>query len=301
VDTKTGTHPAIGQVLIAPPTQSALGASGGIKPANYDPTTGAFEVRDIPPGSYVVIGAMASSSSGTGADQSQMPLTITSADIDNLVVSVGPGQSLNGSVSVEGLQSFSALPGYERVIIIFAPGNDSVFSAPRALSIAPEGTYTVNGILSGPYRFMAAGLPPDSYVKTARIGAIDLLQGLWTPETPASGVLEVVISQKAGQVDATILDKDLKPMRGIQVVLIPDRQRERRDLFKSISSDQNGHITIRGITPGDYKLFAWEDIEPFSFYDPDVLQQYEQKGKAVNVMESSKITVDVNLIPAPIQ
>jgi hypothetical protein len=50
--------------------------------------------------------------------------------------------------------------------------------------------------------------------------------------------------------------------------LIPDRNRDRRDVYKIVVSDQNGHFNMLGVAPGDYKLFAWEDIEPFSYNDP---------------------------------
>lgn len=31
---------------------------------------------------------------------------------------------------------------------------------------------------------------------------------------------------------------------------------------------------MRNVARGDYKLFAWEDIEPGAYNDPDVLRRY---------------------------
>ena len=44
-------------------------------------------------------------------------------------------------------------------------------------------------------------------------------------------------------------------------------------------TDQEGRFTLRGITPGDYRIFAWEDIEPFAYFDAAVVKQYEAAGK----------------------
>jgi hypothetical protein len=54
--------------------------------------------------------------------------------------------------------------------------------------------------------------------------------------------------------------------------------------------------TIEGVVLNIYKIFAWENIERNSFFDPDVLKQFEQKGKPVTTGESSNGTVDVTVI-----
>ena len=87
-------------------------------------------------------------------------------------------------------------------------------------------------------------------------------------------------------------------MTGTQAFLIPDQLRDRRDLYKSAVTGTDGRFTIRGITPGDYRLFAWEDIEPYSYFDPEVLKSYERLGKRVRIRESSKESVEMTIIPA---
>ena len=86
------------------------------------------------------------------------------------------------------------------------------------------------------------------------------------------------------------------------VAVVPGGIRYRDNLNeRSFSTDQDGKFTVRGLTPGNYKLFAWEDIEPFSYFDPDILREYEQKGKAVTVHESGKESVEMKIIPAASQ
>jgi hypothetical protein len=136
------------------------------------------------------------------------------------------------------------------------------------------------------------------YVKSARFDQVDILASGFSVADRAPGTLQVVVSANAGQISGNVVDKDTKPVRGIPTVLIPDRNRDRRELFKFAQTDQNGHFIMNGISPGDYKLFAWEDIEPFSYFDPDVLKQFEDNGKPIHVVETTKESYDIKLIPA---
>ena len=107
----------------------------------------------------------------------------------------------------------------------------------------------------------------------------------------------MLLSPNAGQITGTIVDRDRNPVRNIEAVLIPN-DRERHDLYRTATSDQNGLFSIPTIVPGDYKLFAWEDIEPYAYMDPDFLRRYEGMGSSVNVLESQKLSIEPKLIPA---
>jgi hypothetical protein len=47
------------------------------------------------------------------------------------------------------------------------------------------------------------------------------------------------------------------------------------------------------VPPGDYKLFAWEALEPFGYFDPDLLNKSESQAKPLHVIESSKLNVEL--------
>src|SRR6185369_13958808 len=139
---------------------------------------------------------------------------------------------------------------------------------------------------------------PDMYIKDARLDSTDILNQPWVVSGPVSGTLSIVLAKGAGQLEGNVVNDKSEPVRGIQAVLIPDRSRDRTELYRTATTDQNGHFAMRGIQPGDYKIFAWESIEQYSYYDPEVLVTFEQKGKTVTIGESAKPTVEVKLIPA---
>ena len=83
------------------------------------------------------------------------------------------------------------------------------------------------------------------------------------------------------------------------MAIVPDPpHRGERRLFKSTTTDQNGHFTLQGLAPGDYKVFAWEKIEAGAYTSPEFLQPYENQGESVHLTEGSRNTAQVDLIPA---
>jgi hypothetical protein len=87
------------------------------------------------------------------------------------------------------------------------------------------------------------------------------------------------------------------------VVLIP-QEKERRDreaFYRTMTSDLSGQFTFKGVAPGEYRVYAWEEAEYGSWMDPDFLKPVESRGEAVSVSESGRQAVQVNLIPAEAQ
>jgi hypothetical protein len=99
------------------------------------------------------------------------------------------------------------------------------------------------------------------------------------------------------QIDGVIVNDRMQPVTEVQAVLIPDH-RSRTELFKTATTDHTGRFAMRGIPPCDYKLFAWEALENFGYFDPDILRRAEAQGKAIQVAESSKLVVEAKIIPA---
>jgi hypothetical protein len=143
---------------------------------------------------------------------------------------------------------------------------------------------------------MLTGMDPDTYIKHVRLGQTDAIQAI-TIGTSGSDKLEITLSSNGGSIEGLVTDAAAKPVIGAPVILIPEK-RDRRDLYKTATSAPDGRFSLRGIAPGEYRVFAWENLEPFSYFDPDVLKMYEQQGKLVRVQDTTKETIDVQVIAA---
>jgi hypothetical protein len=271
---------------------------------SYSSATGLFEVRDVAPGMYW-LGAMGGLDLLTPSlsiadilkNVAVTPVDVSNSDVDNIVLAFTPGFSIPGRISIENGASMPAPRQPEDLHVGLQPLGRQPFMGGLPQSIKPDGTFLLDGVHPGNYRLHLDPLPEGFYIKSALFGQTDVLESMMV-SGPVSGGLDIVLAGNAGQLEVATLDKDRKPVSGIEVVLIPDRLRARRDLYKRGITEQNGRVTIPTIPPGEYKVFAWEDIEPFAYNDPDVLRRYEEVGVSVKVSESAKVAIEARIIPA---
>ena len=69
---------------------------------------------------------------------------------------------------------------------------------------------------------------------------------------------------------------------------------------RSGSTDAVGRVHFGGLKPAEYRLFAWEDIEPGSFLDPEVLKRYESRAQTVSLETGGGYAVSLQVIPAEV-
>jgi hypothetical protein len=106
--------------------------------------------------------------------------------------------------------------------------------------------------------------------------------------------LEVTISSRGAHIQGMVKDADGLPASGVWVVLVPDEARRNEfHLFKQRTTDQHGRFDFRGIAPGDYKLFSWEQVQQNEWEDPDFLKAFEPKGESISLQEGDGKSVDL--------
>jgi hypothetical protein len=137
--------------------------------------------------------------------------------------------------------------------------------------------------------------PEGTYVKSVRYGDQELSEEGLDLTGGVAGSLQITLSPEAVQVDGVVQDSDNKPVTGATVVLVPDSRRF--SLYKEEHSDQSGRFSMKGLTPGNYKLLAWEDIETGAYQDPEFLKKYEGKAESLSLKPSDRMTVQVKVIP----
>jgi hypothetical protein len=174
---------------------------------------------------------------------------------------------------------------------------DYVGAMPTSSAVAADGSFTISSVFQGQYRVV---VPPsqDFYVKELRYDRVNALNNpveIFRSNSD-SETMEIVLSRNVGQIDGVIVDDRGQPVSGVQAVLIPDN-RSRTDLYKTATADQSGRFLMRGITPGDYKILAWETMDNYGYFDPDLLRRSDGLGKSLQIGESSRTSIEVKIIP----
>jgi 5-hydroxyisourate hydrolase-like protein (transthyretin family) len=324
VDSRTGQPPPT--ISLSINVQNADPLTGGFFNAgnsNYKAIDGSFEFQNISAGSYSLnasipnppqpqqrppdfanmspVEQQAYFESQRAVDlarpKASAAFKVVNADVDGVNLTLGVASSLSGRFRVE-----SNAPGAEALQFMrIQLGGGATFATdplnggPQPRPVGADGAFRIDNVWPGEYRVFVNGLPPGFYVKEARLGDADLLNGPLRLTGPESRPLDVLISPNVGTIQGAAVDAAGQPAPGAQVVLIPARNRERTELFRPVTADSTGRFAIPAIAPGEYILAAWDAIEPNAFFDPGLIRQAEEQGKVVRVAESSSQTV--NLVP----
>jgi uncharacterized surface anchored protein len=250
---------------------------------------GNFEFRHMAPGSYDLV---ATSNSGGVRLAAAQPLDISNNDIENITLTLQPQLSINGRIAVENFPPDAFNLSSIRVELRREPYTPELLVI--LPNVLPDGTFTFSGVTPGDYRLKVETRGLTGYIKSARFGGIDALNPPFRIDGP--GQFDIVIGLNSGSLEAVALDEKQQPFPDATVVLIPDPpRRERFDLYAA-SSGATGRVRLTGLAPGDYKLFAWDDVQADAWQDPEFIRRYEDRGKPIHVSEGSAESVQLNVL-----
>jgi len=273
-------------VMLAPRDESRGFFSPGSP--NMD-AQGTFEFRGVAPGAYFLIAQSGHDGKSYCARQA---IDVRQTDIDNLVLELSPVPELKGWLRVEGRS-----PQTMADIRIMLEPDGNAFMGWASAPVHTDGSFTLSNVAAGQYQLHVGGLPEDYYVKTARLGDKDLLESGLDGARAGTGPLEVVVSSLGGQVEGVVLNAEEQPAAGAAVVLVPGPVRRTQSRFyREVTTDQYGRFNIKGVAPGDYKLFAWEDVETGAYEDPDFLTPFEPLGESLTIRAGRHENKELKLI-----
>ena len=255
---------------------------------------GAFDIAEIGPGAYSVTAFLQDGKTSYSARQQ---VDVGASNIEDLILNLSEGAELSGQLRFEGRTP----PGMAGISIALESPAEFGFrfgAAPYA-QVKDDGTFVVSHLASEVYQVRLRWLPDGYYLKSVRIGDDELKEVGIDATREIGGPLLLTVSSNAGQIEGLVTNAKEQPVPGVTVVLVPEpKKRERFDMFQHLSTDQYGRYTFKTIEPGEYKLFAWEDVERGEYTDPEFLTPVENRGVAIGIQEGSREHADLKLIPA---
>ena len=63
-------------------------------------------------------------------------------------------------------------------------------------------------------------------------------------------------------------------------------------------TDQNGQFSVGGLAPGDYHVYAFDEIDDRAWEDPEFMKPFENNGEKISVKDNDRQTVQLKLIVA---
>ena len=265
---------------------------------------GQFEVRGVGPGSYVVKASADAESQSLTARQD---VNVVAADVEGVKLVPQLTFTLSGRLRIEG----SAAEGLTQYSVNLRQAelpDDAGFIMSQDFfgmnaPVDRLGNFEWKNVNPGVYVVQLYGGNGQSncFLKSVRLGGQDVETG-FAASGPAT--LDLVVSSKGATIEGTVVEKERDvdndhPVANAAVVAVPEEKyRKLSDRFGIGSTDQHGHFTIRGLAPGSYTLYAWQDLEEGLWRDAGFLKSQEANGTAMKVEEGAHQQVELKLSSA---
>jgi Carboxypeptidase regulatory-like domain len=266
-------------------------------------TDGTFDFPNVAPGGYwIATGSQAFAPSFVMTSPGEIPTPVKTGaapligramvevgeqDLDNVVLALSEGAVVSGAVRMdrEDPDKPSPWPGLT-LVPVDGQGEESIVA-----QVKPDGSFRIPHIPPDGYSLQVTGLPDDVYVKSIRfegreIGAEDL-----NLTSGAGGQLDIVLSPNAAAISGVVRDAQGDTAAGATVQVCSGD-----DTVKYLSADANGEYKVGGLPPGDYRVLAWEEVDPGLSFDAAFRAHFEPQIASVTLGERAHSTVEVKMI-----
>lgn len=281
---------------------------GSVYTTQANGTTGEFEFPKVVNGAYTLYTFI----DGT---TTRMPVEVRNGDIDGINMPLSMGVTLPVKITLDG-EPLKNMPAITALNVMLYR-DPTLIGAPAMNGQRGAATPDLPNLSPGDYRIYVQPLlspingtdqPPGppaqwqgAYVKSIHLGDVEVLNGGLHYDPHPDISLNIVIGTNPGVLEGRVLNDQKQVVPGAAVMLFaesPAARITRTDMFRVSSTDMAGRFQVKGLPPGDYKVFAWEGLDKDVWLDPDFVQN-ESRGQVVHVDEGKNQSVDVPVITAP--
>jgi Carboxypeptidase regulatory-like domain len=249
---------------------------------------GKVEFQNVAAGSYTIL---VSRNDGSGPMYARADVDVATADVDVGELDFKPAREISGVLKIEG--GNARLPQTLRINLQpeGAPGQIA------GVDTKADGTFTLKGVIPAVYRILAVTDPMNLYLKSIRIGETPLTENRIDLTEATTDPLTVILGADVGEIEGSVKKADGNPAAHARLTLFPDGANASRfELFRFVFSDDEGHYKFKGLAPGDYRLFAWQDVLAGMPQDPDFRKRFEKQSVTVKIAPNGHEKADVTSI-----
>jgi hypothetical protein len=225
-----------------------------------------------------------------------MPLTITGADVDNLVVMTTPGVTITGQVVFE---QGAPPPGSGQMRVMATAGNSDEMmlglQPPQPAVVQPDSTFTMKSLM-GELMLRVSG--PNQYLKSVTVGGEDITDS--AREFKASDRVTITVTSRASTLEGNVLDAAGAVSTDAGIILFSDDKASWRfnsSRTKRSFVDPYGHYRIPGLMPGRYLVAAIprDRLSGPMGADTDLFEQLSKVATSLVIGEDEERRVDLKL------
>jgi hypothetical protein len=250
-------------------------AIDGVRPGIYDFFPGAATLPEL--------AALPAASGRSLYYTGRVMVEVRDRDVDGVSVTVTRGSSLSVHVNATAAPSATSQSvrlGLRPVDVLSIP---MMASNMAARPLPADGNIQFIALPEGTYAVVSPVTTPGVYIGDIRQGARSIYdQGVITVGKDSAEPVEVVLAADGGRVEGRVEGVD-KNSDTVRVSLVPEGLRRENLLLYKRAPLTEGRFVLTDISPGSYKLYAWEDLPIGADENAEFMMPFENRGRAVTV------------------
>ena len=250
------------------------------------PVGGRSVFNDLQPGRYVLSGQV-TLDGRLYAAREELDLSGGSA---NVMLRFAPAVDIAGHVRMEGAPA-SVAGG--RVFLV--AGDFSNRQGAEA-QVQGDGSYVLKNVPPGVWDIGVEPIPKGGYLKSMMLGDVDVLRADMNVTAETKAPLEIVVSTAGAQLRGTVQGGFARA-----VLAAPQGDLAWALSFYGLAAvDEKGAFEMKNMSPGEYRVYAFEDLAQNAWFDPEFLKPYAERGTPIELKPGAKAEVTVQAIGAEV-
>ncbi len=260
-------------------------------PTSFNMETGTFKLEGLPAGAYIVRAISQADGQPLRAER----LVNVTANIEDLRLALAPTVSIPIVVRTEARSSSTASaspriqdrPPISVRLLPADPNNTESFSTVQRGSSAmvlqnvDPGTYTAILMPQLPW-----------YVQSASYGQSNVLYDNVFVAGGQSYPMEIVLRDDSASLSGTIKSSDANPAPATVVVVPQPAGKMTPHIARGVGND----FSVSGLAPGEYLVFAFDNIDGMEYGNPDTFAPYASQAAHITLTGSQRGQVSLDLI-----
>jgi hypothetical protein len=255
--------------------------------------SGAFTIRGVPPGRYL----LTTSQIATGSSSLTGALNLfVDRDVSGVVLDVAPPGTVSGTI--RGEVTAALRQPTIRISLVPLPGTLVAPNQGRSAVIGADNRFSIPNVPPGRYRFELTG--PNNVVKprvrSQIVGGIDTADAGLEVKAGAAVDVDVELVTSEAKVGGLVRDRAGQPSSHPYVILFAKDSQTwtppSRRIF-GVRPDQTGRYLFADVPAGDYLITTLADIEAGEWFNPALLARLASAAAPVTVRRGDALEISL--------
>lgn len=252
--------------------------------------SGYFEFNAVAPGSYLLV---ATAWNHGRVMSARMPLEVSpTAVLDGLTLSLVPAFSLAGRLEVD---HGAANP--MRATITLNSVDHLAAEPSVSAKVAADGRFHLPGLTPGPWGVSLDPMPSGFWIKSIIYGDSETTPCQLNIVADPSRFLAIVLAANGARISGNVTGSEESAEPVIILAPVAEELRGCAAMYRVVTAREHGSFEFKDVRPGTYRLFAFQEVAPFAWLDPEVMKPIESLGTTITVEEGANISRQLPAIP----